>query len=105
MSQCAPLSNWSTLCISSTGYHEQLCAKAGHRAYLLAGQGKQSGDKVAQNLPGYQTCRELKCPSGSWNVNWLVELDKHVRPEIAGQVHKLMELLIQVRIAICVAVH
>ena len=42
-------------------------------------------------------CRELKCPSGTWNVNWLVELPKHVRPEISSQVHQLMEILIQVR--------
>jgi hypothetical protein len=41
-------------------------------------------------------CRELKCPKGMWTVNWLAELKKHVRPEIASQVKQLMEILIQV---------
>ena len=41
--------------------------------------------------------RELKCPKGHWAVNWLAELDKHCRPEIAGQVKQLMEMLIHVR--------
>jgi hypothetical protein len=42
-------------------------------------------------------CRELQCPSGTWSVNWLTELDKHVRPEIAVQVRQLMDILIQLR--------
>lgn len=34
---------------------------------------------------------------GTWSVAWLTELDKYVKPEIAGQVKQLMELLIHVR--------
>jgi proline dehydrogenase len=51
-----------------------------------------------QAFPTLQTsCREEPCPVGRWNVNWLTELDKHVKPEIAAQVKQLMELLIQVK--------
>ena len=40
--------------------------------------------------------REFKCPVGQWSVNWLNELQKHVRPEIAHQVRELMDLLLRV---------
>lgn len=34
---------------------------------------------------------------GIWSVNWLAELDKHVKPEIAAEVKNLMLLLMNVR--------
>jgi hypothetical protein len=40
----------------------------------------------------------MKCPVGEWSINWLNELHKHVRPELAKQVKDLMEVLLKVRI-------
>lgn len=40
--------------------------------------------------------REFKCPVGQWSINWMNELQKHVRPEISGQVRELMDLLLRV---------